>query len=157
MKAQAQRMVGVFALTLAAAAVMAGAAQAEHPNDRAGMLGVGGVAASQTTLSPDWFERAVARDVGDRAVIPNDRGGMLGVGGIESQALQQSAPIVGDDRSGLYGPGIVSAEVPSVTTASDDGFQWGDAGFGAAAALGMVLLGMAAALAIRHRSRVSLP
>jgi hypothetical protein len=144
MKAQAQRMIGALVLTLATAAVVVGAAQAEHPNDRAGMLGVGGVAASEAA---------------DQAVIPNDRGGMLGVGGIESPGLQ-STPVRPDDRGGLRGPGTVSTEVatqmPTVTIASGDGFQWGDAAFGAAAALGFVLLGMLAALTIRHRSRVIL-
>ena len=53
-------MIGALVLTLAAAAVLVGAAQAEHPNDRAGALGVGGVAATQTAVVPDWIDRAVA-------------------------------------------------------------------------------------------------
>ncbi len=190
MKAQAQRMIGALVLTLATAAVLVGAAQAEHPNDRAGVLGVGGVAATQAAVvpdwieravaaralmdntqaavAPDWIERAVARAQADRVVLPNDRAGMLGVGGIASSsqpvvpdwieraALRAATDVRPDDRGGLRGPGMVPTEAPAVTTASGDGFRWGDAAFGAAGALGLVLLGMLAALTIRHRSRVIL-
>ena len=65
MKAQAQRMIVALVVAVAAATALAGAAQAEHPNDRAGVLGVGGIAATQTIASPDWFERAAARALAD--------------------------------------------------------------------------------------------
>ena len=123
MKLQRQRM-GALALTIVTAAVLVGSAQAGHPNDRAGMLGVGGVAVEQGTGAVD-----------DQAIRPNDRPGMLGVGGIEP---------------------VRDTGVRAVTTSSADGFQWGDAAFGAAAAFGFVLLGAAGALAIRHRGRVIL-
>ncbi len=140
MKAQAQRMIGTLVLTIAAAAILVGTAQAEHPNDRAGALGVGGVWASQNVTGPDAFERAAAKAIADAAVLPNDRAGKLGVGGVEStsQAVRAATP------------------APTVTTVSGDGFQWGDAAFGAVGALGLVVLGALAALTIRHRNRLIL-
>jgi hypothetical protein len=142
MKRQTQRSIGALALALAAAAAVVGAAQAGHPSDRAGMLGVGGVAAEVA---------------GDAAVVPNDRGGMLGVGSIESPSpVAHQRP---DDRAGLHGPGMVvtagSTQAPSVTV-TNDGFRWGDAAFGAAAALGIVLLGTLAVVFVRQRSRMML-
>jgi len=69
MKAQAQRRIGALVLTLAAAAVLVGAAQADNPNDRAG------VAATQTAVVPDWIDRAVATralmDNAQSAVVPD--------------------------------------------------------------------------------------
>ena len=211
MKAQAQRMIVALALAVAAATALAGAAQAEHPNDRAGVLGVGGIAATQTVASPDWIERAAARALADNTqtvaspdwieraaaraladntqaiaspdwieraaaralsgdvVVPNDRRGRLGVGAVESSsqavapdwferaALRGATEARPDDRGGLRGPGMVPTETPTVTTDTGDGFRWGDAAFGAVAALGLVLLGVLAAVTIRNRSRVILP
>ncbi len=94
------------------------------------MLGVGAIESSSQPVIPDWFERA---------------------------ALREATTVRPDDRGGMRGPGMVPTEVPTATAASGDGFQWGDAVFGAAAALGMVLFGMLAALTIRHRNRVILP
>jgi hypothetical protein len=138
MRNRASRMLGVLAVTLAAAVVVGSAAAAEHPNDRAGVLGVGGVSAS---------------DGGDRVVIPNDRGGLLGVGSIEAQALA-GMPAQPDDRGGLRRSGAAVTEAQSVKAPAGDGFQWADAAFGAAAALGIVLLGIAGVGALR-RAEVS--
>ena len=190
MKAQGQRMIRALVLSLATAAVVVGTAQAENPNDRAGALGAGGIAASQTTpvpdwferaaaraikgntqtaVVPDWFERAAARALAHDAVLPNDRAGMLGVGGIEPSSqpavsdaferavLREATPVRPDDRGGPRGPGTVLTGVPTATTASDDGFQWDDAAFGAAAVLGFALLGTVAAVTIRNRRKVILP
>jgi hypothetical protein len=41
---------------------------------------------------------------------------------------------------------------PSVTTASQSGFQWGDAGIGAAGALLLVAIGSGTAVTVRRRS-----
>ena len=82
---------------------------------------------------------------------------MAGPGWFERAALRGSAVVHVDDRAGLRGPGMVSTAVPtpvpSVGTASDDAFQWVDAGLGAATAFGIFLLG-ALAVTIRHRSGV---
>ncbi len=133
-----QRLIGALVLTLVTTVVMVGPAQAQHPNDRGGMLGIGGIAA----------------DGGVRAVLPNDRAGMLGIGGIERQALQL-ASVRPDDRGSLRGPGAV-ATASSVAAVADDGFQWRDAGFEAAAVFGIVLLGIVGALTLRQHRRVVL-
>jgi hypothetical protein len=101
--------------------------QSSHPNDRRGMLGVGGVFAGS---GPDASELAVLRD---------------------------DAPVRPDDRSGIRGPGIAPSEAPAVTLVSAGGFQWEDAAFGAGAAFGLVLVAGLAFAAIRHRGRVVLP
>jgi hypothetical protein len=170
MKLQLQRVVGL-ASAVVTAAVLVGSAQAGHPNDRAGALGVGGAATSHLTVVPDVFERAVARatahavpDVferavarasGDGAVLPNDRAGKLGVGGVGSGS-QVAVPDVFERAVARHvATGIQPTSSPSRTAAPDGGFRWGDAAFGAAAAFGFVVLG-AAALTLRQRSRVVL-
>lgn len=132
-----QRLIGALVLTLVTTVVMVGPAQAQHPNDRGGMLGIG-----------------AATDGGVRAVLPNDRAGMLGIGGIERQALHL-ASVRPDDRGSLRGPGAV-ATASSVAAVADDGFQWRDAGFEAAAVFGIVLLGIVGALTLRQHRRVVL-
>jgi hypothetical protein len=134
-----QRLIGAFVLSLVTAVVIVGTAQAQHPNDRGGMLGVGGIA---------------AEGVADHAVIPNDRAGMLGVGGIDRETLQ-TASVRPDDRGGLRGPGAV-ATAQHIAAVIDDGFQWRDAAFGAAAAFGIALLGIVGALTLRQHRRVIL-
>jgi hypothetical protein len=139
MKAQAQRLIGAVSLALVAAAIVVGAAQADRPDDRAGMLGVG----------------AASSAVGERPLHPNDRTGMLGVGGVSSVETPV-APVRPDDRAGIRGPGLVPADSAAVTAISDDGFRWGDAAFGAGAAFGLVLLAAGATATIRYRRRVVL-
>ena len=131
-----QRLIGALVLSLATTVVMVGPAQAQHPNDRSGMLGIG-----------------AATDGGGRAVVPNDRAGMLGIGGIERQTVQL-ASVRPDDRGSLRGPGAVATASTSAAVA-DDGFQWRDAGFeAAAAAFGIALLGIVGALTLRQHRRV---
>jgi hypothetical protein len=137
---KAQRLVGAISVALVAAAIGAGAALADRPDDRAGMLGVG----------------ATSSSVGEQPSHPNDRAGMLGVGGLSSVEVQTVIPVRPDDRGGIRGPGPEAAEIPSVTTFSDDGFQWEDAAFGAGAAFSLVLLGAGAMATIRHRRRVAI-
>ena len=143
---KAHRIVVRFAVGIAVAAVLAGGAQAaERPDDRGGMIGVG--AAQVVESPPDAFERAVLRgtaanplpDVFDRAVLRESR-----------SALRP------DDRAGARGPGIFPTALPSVAASSGDGFRWDDALFGAAAMLGVVLLGAAATLTLRRRGGVVL-
>lgn len=56
--------------------------------------------------------------------------------------------------TGLVQPFSHSAEPVAVST--DDGFNWGDAGIGAAAVFGMMLLGAAGALTLRrHRGTLA--
>jgi hypothetical protein len=149
MKVQAHRLIVALSLALAASAIVVSGAQADRPDDRAGLLGVG--LASST--------------VGEQPSHPNDRAGMLGVGGLTTASvpdafggagLRHEAPVRPDDRDGIRGPGLVQADIPSVTAISDDGFQWGDAAFGAGAAFGLVLLAAGATATIRYRRRVAL-
>jgi hypothetical protein len=144
MKAKAHRMLGTLGLALAGAAVLAGGAQAaERPDDRGGLIGVGG--AQVVAATPDVFERAVLRsaaanpvpDVFERAVLRESR-----------------SAVRPDDRAGARGRGNFATAVPSVAAPAADGFRWDDAFLGAAAMLGFVLLGAAATLTIRHRGSV---
>ena len=79
MKAKTQRLVVALVVALATAVVLVGGAQADRPDNRAGVLGVG--AAGRTASPPDWFERAVARSAAP-IVRPDDRAGVIGAGGI---------------------------------------------------------------------------
>ena len=119
------RAAAIVAVALATAAAFVGGAQADRPNDRAGMLGVGATGAQTPIAAPDVFERAVIR---------------------------HQAPLRPDDRGGLHGSGLALAgSLPVASGVTGDGFDWGDATFGAASALGLVLLGVAAVLTIRRR------
>jgi hypothetical protein len=160
-----QRFLGTVSAGLVVAGIVAAGAQADRPDDRAGMLGVG--AASSVVVVPDVFERAAMRAIRDGAVRPDDRPGLRGIGGItsapavpdafERAVLRHETSVRPDDLGGLRGPGSLVTELPSTTSASTNGFEWGDAAFGAGAAFGFVLLAGAAALTIRHRGRVILP
>jgi len=137
MKVQTKRMASSALLALCAAAAFAGAAQAERPDDRSGLLGVGGAESS--------FRSG--------AVRPDDRAGLLGVGSADGS---RAAAIRPDDRGDVRGPGAHPVQIVP-PTATRDGFHWGDAFLGAAAALTMLMLGAALALSIRSRARVILP
>jgi hypothetical protein len=134
MKAKAHRIVGLVGAGLATAVVLAGSAQAaDRPDDRGGLLGVG--AAQAVTPASDVIDRAVQR-----------------------QAVAATAPVrVPDALDRAVFRESAAAVQPPVTSTSDGEFAWGDAFFGAAVALFIVLLGGATALTIRHRGRVILP
>jgi hypothetical protein len=66
-------------------------------------------------------------------------------------AMVQAAP-GGSSTSGQAQPSIISS-APRATVSSSQGFQWGDAGIGAAGVLGLVGVGSGAALVIRRRVR----
>jgi hypothetical protein len=123
-----------------------------------------GTASAETSPPPDWFERAAARGQ-NVSVIPNDRAGMLGVGGIalsqrpapdwfERAALRATpGPANPDDRGGVRESS--SGTVPqSQAFRIDDGFRWGDAALGAAAAVALLGLAIGTAATIRRRALV---
>ena len=120
-----------------------GAIASTRPDDRAGQIGVGAAQAAQPI--PDVFERAVARnatagpDAFERAVLRS--------------TVDNRRP---DDRAEARGPGAFTTVSPAAAASPDDGFAWSDALLGASAMLGIVLLGAAGALVIRHRGRVAL-
>ena len=99
-----------------------------HPDDRAGMLGVGGVDRALVS-PPDVFERAVAIRLA-------------------------AAPTRPDDRAGARGPGV---NAPSADTAPRESggvaFAWQDATIGASAMLVTLILVAVVGLTIR-RARV---
>jgi hypothetical protein len=147
MKAQAQRFTGTIVLAFAAAMILAGGAQAERPDDRAGALGVG------ATAGPDALERALDIGLGARATEPMPDAFERALN-IELAA----AAVRPDDRGTVRGPGIdPGPATTSSSLVSRVGFQWDDAAVGGAAVLGVLMLGAAVLLTIRHRGRVILP
>jgi hypothetical protein len=156
MKGRIHRIVGTTGAALAGIALLAGGAlAADRPNDRAGALGVGGIAFS--SVPSDVVDRAVARhiaaseptDVVERAVERRIA---------EMASLQRgvAGPVRPDDRPGARGAGPAAVPTPStVATVPGDTFAWGDAAFGAAATFVLlVALGAGATLTFRHRGRV---
>jgi hypothetical protein len=127
-----QRILRALSLALVGAALTAGAAQAERPDDQAGMLGVGAASASTQTAP---------------GTIPYLSHG-IGVG--ESQFSRQSS-------LGLTGGSLPTRVVAPTGVVSTDDFQWGDASAGAGATLVLILLGAGLAVSIRHRGRPALP
>lgn len=112
------RIVSTSILTLVVAALLAPAALAERPDDRAGLIGVGGAVA--------------ASSASDR---PDDSAAVRGPGAFASTIETSVRP---DDRVGVRGPGLAPTVVLTQTPSS--GFDWGDAGIGALGAFGLALL-----------------
>jgi hypothetical protein len=128
------RLVPTLALATVGFALTAGPATAEHPNDRAGMQGVGAVSAAAPAQPriPDAFDRPVAASI--------------------------SASIHPDNRTSPRGPGAFSAPpLPTAVAAAADDFEWGDASVGAGAMLVALLLAGGFAVSVRHRGRAILP
>jgi hypothetical protein len=168
MKARPQQMIATLTLALALSAVLIGSGQAaDRPHNRAGIRGIG----SQSTDMSDVFTRAVARAQAVQVVRPDDRAGLRGVGNtpastpiaptdvFERAVLRHNASTAPrpDDRAGLRGAGTELADNAPIATAAA-GFQWADAGFGAAAAFALVLVlaGLAVALVSHQRSHAIL-
>jgi hypothetical protein len=85
MIAQVPRRIAVLVVTLAAAVAMVGSARAEHPGDRAGMLGVGAV------------ERASHEAA---AVRPDDRDGLHGPGSVSVGDPEPALAVLADSSGG---------------------------------------------------------
>jgi hypothetical protein len=122
-----------------------------RPDDRAGPLGVGSLAAT-----PDVFERAVARHLA-AAPRPDDRAGPLGSGSAEP--LVSNTSLRPDDRAGLRGvdratqvaTGGDRSTLAAAATSSGATFHWQDAAIGGAVAFGLFVLLLAGAIAQRQR------
>jgi hypothetical protein len=67
-------------------------------------------------------------------------------------SLTFSPAVKGEQVKTMERPSFAPVSAPSVTASTDDGFQWVDAGLGAASTLALVLMG-GAALMIRHQRR----
>ena len=163
MKARHQQIIATLTVALALSAVLIGSAQAaERPDNQAGIRGMG----SQNADVSDAFTRAAARAHALQAVRPDDRAGVRGASTtpstialsdvFERAVLRHNASTARrpDDRAGLRGASSGLADSAPLATAATAGFQWADAGLGAAAAFALVLVlaGLAVARASHHRS-----
>jgi hypothetical protein len=83
------------------------------------------------------------------AVRPDDRAVR-----ISPQPVDSTNVVRPDDRSVRFTPS--GGELPQVVAAPSTGFDWGDAGIGAATVFGLMLLALGAALATRHANRKAL-
>ena len=115
-----------------AAALFAPTALADRPDDRAGMLGVGGTVPAGSTR-------------------PDDRAGVRGPGAHAPITAASAASVRPDDRAGARGPG---AAPTVILTQADAGFDWADAGIGAVGAFGLALA-LFGALQVAWRTRRS--
>jgi hypothetical protein len=108
-----------------------------RPDDRAGIRG-----ASSSAADP----------VPSISVRPDDRAGIRGPGSANADAVSNNGHLRPDDRAGFRGTGPVSAPTatPAVVHVTPSGFDWGDAGIGAAAGAGLILLVLGASLLVRH-------
>jgi hypothetical protein len=134
------KLIGTIAL---GAALFAPVAQAQSPDDRAGLRGPGGIAATQaaaTSSHPDnravRGPGAVASSSSQTAIRPDDRAGLRGPGAHSSTAV--AAASHPDNRAEARGPGSLGTVV--VLQASSSGFDWGDAMIGSLGGVGAALL-----------------
>jgi hypothetical protein len=128
------RIVHTSILGLVACALLVPTALAARPDDRGGLIGVGGTAAGIAT-----------------SVRPDDRANLRGPGALDQIATPSVRP---DDRADVRGPGAV----PTVfLTQSPSGFDWSAAGIGALGAFGLalVLFGGMQVLGHTRRSRAA--
>jgi hypothetical protein len=140
----ANRILRSVGLGIAAAVLVGGAQAAERPDDRAGMIGVG--AAQVVEAPPDAFERAVLRHA---STAPPDA--------FERAVVRQATVAVRpDDRAVARGPGAVAPTLSPSADPAQPNLGWSDALLGAAGILGVLVLGAAVTLTIRHRARVVL-
>jgi len=133
------KLIGTLVL---AAAIAAPVAEAQSPDDRAGLRGPGGIAALQAQSSSHPDNRAEARGPGavdapaaSSAVRPDDRAGMRGPGSVEG--TQRPAAATHPDNRAVRGPGTVTTVV---SQPSASGFQWDDALIGGLGGVGTALL-----------------
>jgi hypothetical protein len=165
MNARTQQLIAALTLALACSAVFVSGANADRrPDNRSGIRGIG----SQNTNFSNVVTRTAARAHAVQVVRPDDRAGLRGIGGTPVELTDvfdravlrhgTSAALRPDDRGGLRGTGTSVAIAAPVAATVSAGFQWADAGFGAAAALALVLIlaGIAAVLTNHHRGQAIL-
>jgi hypothetical protein len=56
-----------------------------------------------------------------------------------------------EGRGTIHSPEVTVIKVPQASPTPDAGLDWGDTGIGAAGMLGLILLGLGAALTVTHR------
>ena len=134
------KLIGTVAI---GAALFVPAAQAQSPDDRAGLRGPGGIAAQQAGGASNHPDNravrgtAVATTTTNLAVRPDDRAEIRGPGAYSPAALTTGAVSHPDNRAESRGPGSVD----SVVVVSDSsGFDWSDALIGSLGGVGVALL-----------------
>jgi hypothetical protein len=82
--------------------------------------------------------------------LPRAEGGSAG-GASEVPTPSSIAGPALEEYEKLRTPDATTSPVRVVTVRADGGFDWGDAGIGAASGLALVLIGVGSALAVRQR------
>jgi hypothetical protein len=80
----------------------------------------------------------------------NGKLGEIGAWAVPTKQQTQTRPLVSEKLAGLDLP-------PTSKASSDDGFNWNDAGIGAALALGFVVLGVGSLLTVRQQQHKPIP
>lgn len=134
------KLIGTVAV---GAALLVPAAQAQSPDDRAGLRGPGGIAAQQADGASSHPDNravrgaAVAAPTTDLAVRPDDLAGIRGPGAHSPAALTTRDISHPDNRAEARGPGSVDSVV---VVAGSSGFDWSDALIGSLGGVGATLL-----------------
>ena len=150
------KLIGTVAL---GAALLVPVAQAQSPDDRAGLRGPGGIAAQRAdnasnhpdnravhgpdSTTYDWHDYVfsygdgVATASTDVAVRPDDRSGTRGPGAYTPAPLTTGAISHPDNRAESRGPGSVDRVI---VVSGESGFDWGDAMIGSLGGVGAALL-----------------
>ena len=76
----------------------------------------------------------------------NNKLGEIGAWAVPSKQQTESTPLVSEKLAGLD-------LQPATTSTSGSGFDWNDAGIGAALAFGFVVLGVGSLLTVRHQHK----
>jgi hypothetical protein len=130
------KLIGTIAL---GAALFVPVAQAQSPDDRAGLRGPGGIAAQQAGNAASHPDTRAVRGTGavatttNTAVRPDDRSGPRGPG-----AYPEGRPLHPDNRGEARGPGSIDTVI--VQKSDSSGFDWGDALIGSLGGVGFVFL-----------------
>jgi hypothetical protein len=133
------KLIGTIAL---GSALLVPVAQAQSPDDRAGLRGPGGIAATQAATTSSHPDNRAVRGPGavptsgsQTAIRPDDRAGLRGPGVYSSaEVAAASHP---DNRAEARGPGSVGTVI---VQAPSSGFDWGDAMIGSLGGVGAALL-----------------
>lgn len=134
------KLIGTVAI---GAALLVPVAQAQSPDDRAGLRGPGGIAAQQAGGASNHPDNRAVRGTGvaaptaNLAVRPDDLAGTRGPGAYSPAAPTTAAISHPDNRAESRGPGSVDSVV---VVAGSSGFDWGDALIGSLGGVGAALL-----------------
>jgi hypothetical protein len=136
------KLIGTIVL---GAALLVPVAQAQSPDDRAGLRGPGGIAAQQAGGASNHPDNRTVRGTGVAApstkvaVRPDDRAGARGPGAYAPATLTTGAISHPDNRADARGPGSLDSVV---VVSSSSRFDWADAMIGSIGGIGFVLLVM---------------